>query len=76
MFVPVAQIKNKRVSKLLDLIWDNRSNKSFTFKKLILTEEFKECSVLFKAEYAGILDEACKDVLWASQNFLNHEYFV
>jgi hypothetical protein len=76
MFVPVAQIKNKRVSKLLDLIWDNRSNKSFTFKKLILTEEFKECSVLFKAEYAGIFDEACKDVLWASQNFLNHEYFV
>jgi hypothetical protein len=66
LFVPIAQIKNNKVSKLLDLIWVNRSNKSFTFKKLILTEEFKECSVLFKAEYAGVLDEACKEMLFAA----------
>jgi hypothetical protein len=34
MYVPVAQIKNPKVSNLLDYIWNNRESKLFTFKKL------------------------------------------
>lgn len=76
MYVPIAQIKNQKVSNLLDFIWENRSNNLFTFKALKLSEQYKECVTLFKPDYAGILDEACKEMFSAVQNFLKHDYVV
>ena len=57
-------------------MWENRSNKMFTFKKLLLSDQYKECKELFKPEYAGILDESCKEIYSGAQNFLNHDYVV
>ena len=76
MYVPVAQIKHPKVSNLLDYVWINRESKLFTFKKLQLSNEYNECKSLFKPEYAGILDEACKEIFSAAQTFKNHDYIV
>jgi hypothetical protein len=66
VYVPVAQIKNEKVSKLLDYIWLNRNNKSFTLKMLRSSAQYIECSAIFKPEYVGILEEACKDMFYAA----------
>jgi hypothetical protein len=34
VYVPVAQIKHEKVSKLLDFMWQNKDDKSFTLKKI------------------------------------------
>jgi hypothetical protein len=34
VYVPVAQIKHEKVSKLLDYMWQSKDDKSFTLKKM------------------------------------------
>ena len=75
MYVPIATIKNKEVENLLDYMWDNRNEKKFSFNVFKHTKEYTECAALFKPEYVGILDEACKDMLGASRDF-SHDYIV
>lgn len=73
MYVPVAQIKNEHVTKLLDYMWNNRNNTAFSFRNFKQSEEYKNCEELFKPEYVKVLDEACKDILGASRDF-KHNY--
>ena len=45
-------------------------------KSLRSTQQYIECAALFKNEYLGLLDEACKDIVYDVKNFEGHGYIV
>ena len=38
VYVPIAEIKNEKVSNLLNYVWETRENSSFSFKKFKKTQ--------------------------------------
>ena len=51
-------------------MWNNRDDKTFSFRKFKQQNEvYKNCAALFKPEFIKVFDEACKDILGASRDF-------
>jgi len=46
-YVPLAEIRHEKISKLLDFIWIGRNMKE-NYQQIKYSEEYKDCILLFK----------------------------
>ena len=74
LYTPSASIRDPTITKLIDLIWQNRKTK-WTFLQVKETQEYKDCCARFH-DLEGLIEEAVKDMLFDLKEFESHDYIV
>jgi hypothetical protein len=71
---PVLLLNDESISSLVDKIWEQRSNLSFSLIKN--TPEYAKCCAKFSA-WTNLIEEAVKDIIAEFSSFTNtNDYFI
>ncbi|ETO12035.1 hypothetical protein RFI_25340 [Reticulomyxa filosa] len=73
-YSPAAILRHGDITRLLDLIWQNR-NANWTLAQVEQSNEYKACCNVLKG-WDALLNEAIKDMLNDVQKFAGHGYQV